>query len=170
MFRSWRTLRLVREGEGLPHGEETAVSGFESRLAHWVATYAGDIMSTPENETAGQQQQLGVPWEYEDSRGIRIKNSDWDCPDCDNRGELIYRPGSKNTCATCFYVKNGRNNNFVLKDFGIGYREGQRLLAAIGEDWARTPGGVANALRTHFDSTEDATDAALRLPEAGNSA
>ena len=34
------TPRSVREGEGLPHGEETAVSGFESRLAHWVATYA----------------------------------------------------------------------------------------------------------------------------------
>ena len=24
----------VREGEGLPHGKEKAVSGFESRLAH----------------------------------------------------------------------------------------------------------------------------------------
>jgi len=46
MFRSWRTLRLVREGEELPYGEETAVSGFESRLAHWVATIAYTNMDT----------------------------------------------------------------------------------------------------------------------------
>lgn len=39
MSRSWGTPQSVREGEGLPHGEETAVSGFKSRLVHWVASY-----------------------------------------------------------------------------------------------------------------------------------
>ena len=32
MSRNRRTLRPVREGEGLPHGEETTVSGFKSQL------------------------------------------------------------------------------------------------------------------------------------------
>jgi hypothetical protein len=37
MSRNRGTPRPVREGEGLPHGEETAVSGFKSRLVHQLA-------------------------------------------------------------------------------------------------------------------------------------
>lgn len=44
MFRSSGTPESARKREELPRGEETAVSGFKSRLVHWVATDASDRM------------------------------------------------------------------------------------------------------------------------------
>ena len=94
--------------------------------------------------------------DYVDERGIRIFDQDWTCPNCADDGELMFRPGSKNTCATCFWVINGRNNDYVLPDWPLKYRDAQRLLADLGDDWHGTPGTVGTRLRRHFDRPEDA--------------
>lgn len=114
---------------------------------------------------AGVQQQLGRAWEYEDARGIRIDDPTWDCPGCSENGRLMYRPGSKDTCATCFHVVNGRKNDLVLDNLRIDYRTGQRLLAAEGEDWHGSPGTVSNTLRRVFGSEDAVVEAASSLEE-----
>lgn len=101
--------------------------------------------------------------EYVDDRGIRIFDSGWTCPNCGDRGELMFRPGSKNTCATCFWVIGGRYNDLVLEDFPLKYRAGQRLLADLGDQWHGTPGSVENRLRVHFDRPEEADRAYREL-------
>lgn len=106
------------------------------------------------------QQQTDQPWEYEDPRGIRITDPTWDCPDCGENGRLMYRPGSKNTCATCFHVVNGRNNESELADLGVSYRTGQLLLAEMGEQWHGTPGDVSNRLRSLIGGPEAVQSAA----------
>lgn len=99
-----------------------------------------------------KQQKLGsVPWEYEDARGIKIADADWDCPDCTD-GRLMHRPGSKDTCATCFYVVNGEYNAHRLSDYALSKREAQQLLAEMGEAWHGNPGDIENRLRYLFDS------------------
>lgn len=115
-----------------------------------------------------EQQTLGsVPWEYQDSRGIKIADADWDCPDC-NDGRLMHRPGSKDTCATCFYVVNGRHNAHRLSDYALTKREAQQLLAEMGEPWHGTPGDIENRLRYLFDSPAAAAQAHAEMFGAGN--
>jgi len=101
--------------------------------------------------------------EYVDDRGIRIFDRDWTCPNCGDDGELMFRPGSKNTCATCFWVLNGRNNEYILEDWKLKYRHAQRLLASMGDEWHGTPGSVATRLWRHFDSAQEAVIAFERL-------
>lgn len=91
-------------------------------------------------------------YEYIDSRGIKIADSHWDCPNCGNNGMLMHRPGSKNTCANCFWVIGGVNNDYVLNDWPLLYRDAQRLLAAMNETWHGTPGSVGTELYRLFDS------------------
>lgn len=99
--------------------------------------------------------------DYVDERGIRIFDRDWECPNCGDGGELMFRPGSKNTCATCFWVIGGQYNDHVLADWPLKYRDAQRLLAELGDDWHGTPGTVGTNLRKHFDRPEEA-EAAFR--------
>ena len=94
--------------------------------------------------------------EYVDERGIRIFKSNWECPNCGDEGELMYRPGSKSTCAKCFWVVNGQYNDFVLADWPLKYRDAQHLLAELGDDWYGTPGDIGTRLRKHFDRPEEA--------------
>lgn len=103
--------------------------------------------------------------DYTDTRGIRIFDRDWTCPNCGPDGELMFRPGSKNTCATCFWVINGRNNDYVLDDWPLKYRHAQRLLAEQGDDWHGSPGDVATRLRDHFDRPEEAEQAFRQLTD-----
>ncbi len=98
-------------------------------------------------------------YEYIDERNIKIADADWNCPECGDAGELMHRPGSKNTCATCFWVRNGRHNDLVLDDWPLKYRQAQRLLAAMGDKWHGTPGDVASRLWKHFDRPEEAATA-----------
>lgn len=97
--------------------------------------------------------------DYVDDRGIRIFDEDWTCPNCGDDGKLMFRPGSKNTCAECFWVINGRNNDYVLSDWPLKYRQAQQLLAEMGDDWHGTPGTVGTNLRKHFDRPEEAESA-----------
>lgn len=99
--------------------------------------------------------------DYVDGRGIRIFDENWTCPNCGDSGKLMFRPGSKNTCATCFWVIGGEYNGHTLVDWPLKYRQAQRLLAALGDDWHGTPGDVGTRLRKHFDKPEEA-DAAYR--------
>lgn len=99
--------------------------------------------------------------EFVDERGIRIFDSDWTCPNCGDDGQLMFRPGSKNTCATCFWVLHGQYNDYVLNDWPLKYRQAQRLLASRGRDWHGTPGSVSTLLRQEFDRPEQA-EAAYR--------
>lgn len=94
--------------------------------------------------------------EYVDERGIRIFESEWCCPNCDDDGELMFRPGSKNTCATCFWVLNGQYNDYVLDDWNMRYRDAQRLLASRGAEWGGTPGTISTRMRREFDNTNQA--------------
>jgi hypothetical protein len=94
--------------------------------------------------------------EYVDRRGISIFKSDWDCPNCGDDGELMYRPGSKSTCAKCFWVVNGSYNDHVLRDWPLTFRDAQKLLADREMDWHGTPGDVANRLHGLFDRPEEA--------------
>ena len=105
------------------------------------------------------------PYEYEDERGIRIADSDWECPHCGDNGKLMHRPGSKNTCTTCFWVRNGHYNDHVLRDFPLQYRQAQRLLASMGEKWHGTPGDIGTRLRQFFDRPEEAAQALRDLRE-----
>lgn len=120
-------------------------------------------------ETAAEREHIpqtsADPIEYVDERGIKIADSDWDCPHCGDRGMLMWRPGSKNTCATCFWVNGGQYNDYVLSDWPLLYRQGQRLLAAAGEDWYGTPGSVGTALRRLFDRPEEAAMAIVELQD-----
>lgn len=84
---------------------------------------------------------------YEDTRGIRIADDEWECPNCGDEGKLMHRPGSKLTCATCFWVVGGNYNDHELNDFSFSYRDAQRYLAAIGEPWHGTPGDVGTRMR-----------------------
>ena len=59
----------------------------------------------------------------------------------------MYRLGSKDTCAVCFYIVDGRHNSYILDNFGITFREGQRIFASKGTKWYGTPGDVASRLR-----------------------
>lgn len=97
--------------------------------------------------------------DYVDDRGIRILDADWQCPNCGDDGELMFRPGSKNTCARCFWVLNGSKNDLILNDWQLKYRDAQRLLASLGEPWHGTPGSVSNRLRQNFDRPEEAEQA-----------
>jgi len=97
--------------------------------------------------------------DYVDDRGIRVFDEDWTCPNCGDDGKMMFRPGSKNTCTECFWVLNGRNNDYVLDDWPLKYRDAQRLLAELGDDWHGTPGTVSTRLRNHFDSPEEAEQA-----------
>jgi hypothetical protein len=97
--------------------------------------------------------------DYVDERGIRIFDRRWECPNCGDDGELMFRPGSKNTCATCFWVLNGTYNDYVFDDWPLKYRHAQRLLAELGDDWHGTPGSVSTRLRQHFDSGVEAAEA-----------
>lgn len=106
--------------------------------------------------------------DYTDDRGIRIFDRHWTCPNCGDAGELMFRPGSKNTCATCFWVIGGRYNDHVLEDWPLKYRDAQRLLAELGDDWYGTPGDVANRLWKHFDKPEEA-EARFRKMNGGAS-
>ena len=101
--------------------------------------------------------------DYVDERGIRIFDRHWTCPNCGDDGELMFRPGSMNTCATCFWVIGGQNNEYVLKDWPLKYRDAQRLLADLGDSWHGTPGSVGTALRKHFDRPEEAEAAFKNL-------
>lgn len=101
--------------------------------------------------------------EFTDERGIRIFDSDWTCPNCGDDGKLMFRPGSKNTCATCFWVINGRYNDHVLDDWPLKYRAAQRILAERGDKWHGTPGSVSTCLRKHFDRPEEAEQAYREL-------
>lgn len=103
--------------------------------------------------------------EYVDERGIRIFDSDWTCPNCGDRGELMFRPGSLNTCARCFWVIDGQYNDFVLEDWPLLYRQGQRLLAAEGMTWHGTPGSVGTQLRQLYDKPEEAAKAIEQLQD-----
>lgn len=94
--------------------------------------------------------------EYVDRRGIRVADTHWTCPNCGIDGELMYRPGSKDTCATCFWVIDGQNNDYVLPDWPLKYRQAQRLLAGNGLSWGGTPGNVGTELRKLYDSPEEA--------------
>ena len=105
------------------------------------------------------------PYEYEDERGIRISDSDWECPNCGDNGKLMHRPGSKNTCTTCFWVRGGGYNDEVLRDFPMTYRQAQRLLAAMCERWHGTPGDIESRLRQFFDRPEEAAQALRDLRE-----
>lgn len=96
------------------------------------------------------------PIELVDERGVKLADSEWGCPHCGERGALMWRPGSKNTCATCFWVNGGQYNDYVLPDWPLLYRQGQRLLAAAGEPWHGTPGDIGTRLRTLFDRPEEA--------------
>lgn len=105
------------------------------------------------------------PYEYEDDRGIRIADEDWECPNCGEHGRLMWRPGSKNTCATCFWVRDGQYNDYVLPDWPLDYREAQQLLAYIGEQWYGTPGDIGTRLRAHFDSRGEVFELFRRFRE-----
>lgn len=105
-------------------------------------------------------------YEHVDDRGIKIAKRNWTCPSCGDEGQLMHRPGSKNTCATCFWVRDGQYNNHVLADWPLLYTQGQRLLAAHGEPWGGTPGDVGTQLRRLFDTTEEATAALKDLQSA----
>jgi len=107
--------------------------------------------------------------DYVDERGIRIFDHHWTCPNCGDDGEMMFRPGSKNTCATCFWVLNGRHNEHVLDDWNLKYRQAQRLLASRGDKWHGTPGSVATRLRQHFDGPHEAVAAFEGLLDAGES-
>ncbi|RDZ53093.1 hypothetical protein C5C07_15270 [Haloferax sp. Atlit-4N] len=106
--------------------------------------------------------------DYVDDRGVRIFDTNWTCPNCGDVGELMFRPGSKNTCATCFWVIDGPYNDFVLRDWPLKYRDAQRLLASMGEDWHGTPGTVATRLHAHFDSGFEAEQAWQNLLDDSN--
>ena len=80
-----------------------------------------------------------------------VANADWNCPNCDH-GKLMYRPGSKATCASCFHVVNGQYNGHELRDFDLTFRQARRLLHALGEPWGGTPGDLGTRLRGVFDS------------------
>lgn len=97
------------------------------------------------------------PFAYEDARGIRIADPDWTCPECGPHGQLMHRPGSKNTCATCFWVRDGQYNDHTLADWPLTYRQGQALLAAQGAFWGGTPGDVGTELRAHYDPQNPAS-------------
>jgi hypothetical protein len=97
--------------------------------------------------------------EYVDDRGIRIFDESWTCPNCGDDGKLMFRPGSKNTCTECFWVLNGRYNDYVLDDWPLKYRHAQALLAERGDNWHGTPGSVSTALRKYFDRPEEADQA-----------
>jgi hypothetical protein len=97
--------------------------------------------------------------DYVDERGIRVFDEDWTCPNCGDDGKMMFRPGSKNTCTECFWVLNGRKNDYVLEDWPLKYRHAQQLLAELGDDWHGTPGSVATNLRKHFDHPEEAEQA-----------
>jgi len=101
--------------------------------------------------------------DYTDERGIRVFNEDWTCPNCGDDGKMMFRPGSKNTCTECFWVLNGRNNDYVLDDWPLKYRHAQMLLAERGDDWHGTPGTVAANLRKYFDRPEEAEQAFREL-------
>ena len=103
------------------------------------------------------------PYEYIDERNIRIADSSWDCPNCGEDGILMHRPGSKNTCATCFFVRNGHYNDHVLRGWPLKYRQAQRLLASMGEAWHGTPGDIGTRLRQFFDRQEEAAVAMQEL-------
>lgn len=114
--------------------------------------------------------------DYVDERGLRIFDRDWTCPNCGEVGQLLFRPGSKSTCGTCFWVVDGRYNDHVLEDWPLRYRDAQRLLAARGDDWGGSPGTVATRLRRRFDQPHEAmlameslheTDAEVPVPDAG---
>lgn len=64
------------------------------------------------------------------------------------------RPGSLNTCATCFWVVGGENNEYELSDFDLTYRQAQRLLDLCDEDWHGTPGDIGTRLRHVFGHPE----------------
>jgi hypothetical protein len=92
-------------------------------------------------------------YEYIDSRGIKIADSHWTCPNCGDDGELVYNNGGLDRCATCFWVVDGPHNSYVLKDWPLTYRNAQRLLAALKEDWWGTPGTIGTRLHAHFETT-----------------
>lgn len=96
---------------------------------------------------------------YINQRGDKVADGDWECPNCGDDGELMYRPGSKDTCANCFWVVGSQNNDYVLPDWPLKYRHGQQLLAERGDNWYGTPGDVGTRLRKHFDSPEEAGQA-----------
>lgn len=81
-----------------------------------------------------------------------VLDADWSCPNCGDRGQLMDRPGSKDTCANCFWVVGGRYNDHRLRDFDLTFRQAQRLLHALGEPWHGTPGDLGTRLRGVFDS------------------
>lgn len=101
--------------------------------------------------------------DYVDERGIRVFDRDWTCPNCGDDGELMFRPGSKNTCTRCFWVINGQYNDYVLSDWPLKYRDAQRILAELGDDWHGTPGTVGTLLRKHFDSKAEAERAVVEM-------
>jgi len=104
-------------------------------------------------------------YEYTDRRGIKIADSAWKCPICGSDGKLMHRPGSKNTCANCFWVHEGEYNGYVLKDYKLLFSDAQRLLADRGENWSGTPGDVSNRLRNVFATKEQAQKAHLELTD-----
>lgn len=101
--------------------------------------------------------------DYVDERGIRVFDREWTCTNCGEDGELMFRPGSLNTCTRCFWVIDGQYNDYVLSDWPLKYRDAQRLLAELGDDWHGTPGTVGTLLRKHFDRPEEAERAFREL-------
>jgi hypothetical protein len=91
-------------------------------------------------------QQQEQPWEYEDDRGIRVEEPEWDCPNCDC-GAKMYRPASKDTCANCLYVVDGRHNEESLPNMPISARSARWMLAQLGEPWHGSPGSLETSLR-----------------------
>lgn len=77
---------------------------------------------------------------------LQIESRDYDCPNC-SRGLKMYRPGSKTTCANCFWVVGSQYNDHVLADFDMTVPQARRLLAALGKHWHGTPGSLGSALR-----------------------
>lgn len=127
------------------------------------------MSSNPENANNSPAEHEHIPqtsaddYEYTDQRGIKIADSAWECPICGSNGKLMHRPGSKNTCANCFWVHEGKYNDYVLKDFKILFSDAQRLLADRGENWSGTPGDISNRLRDVFGSKQQVQKAHIEL-------
>ena len=81
---------------------------------------------------------------------IDIDDPDWDCPHCGDNGLLMHRPGSKDTCANCFWVVDGNFNDYELTNFDLTYRQAQRLLNLIEEPWHGSPGNIETRLYALF--------------------
>lgn len=82
-----------------------------------------------------------------DGQTVEVEDPEWECPNCGDDGALMHRPGSKDTCATCFWVVGGNHNDRTLADFDVTFRQAQRLLYTFDYEWWGTPGDLGTRLR-----------------------